>query len=364
MATEGRGSSTSIEQKLLEGGHRFEFFQAMRWLRLLELNRPGEDKTARHDWVVFRTPVTLDFPAGEIAAIDRVPQEPTGQGAAYQVTVNFLGLTGPSGVLPWHYTESLIAAKARHTTLAPEESLSWDAPHDFLDIFSHRMTVLFEKAWEKHHFWVRYERGEHEYLSRNILSFAGLGADSLHNRLRDSPAAGIDDQALAYYAGLLSRRPMSAAAIRGMVADYFGVTTRIEQFSGRWLELPKNQMTMLGLANTRLGEDASLGERAWDRQGKVRVVLGPMSPVQLERLLPRAGASAQSNNQHEALRNLLQFALGIGLDFDVQLVVHRYAVPASTLNAKDGARLGWSSWLKYREDEVFQQDAADVVLTM
>ena len=50
------------------------------------------------------------------------------------MTVNFMGLTGPSGVLPRHYTERLFAevrGEERH------------ALRDWLDLFNHRLVSLF-----------------------------------------------------------------------------------------------------------------------------------------------------------------------------------------------------------------------------
>ena len=56
--------------------------------------------------------------------------------------VNFMGLTGPAGVLPLYYTELIIGngcAAERSTRCA-----------SFFDIFNHRMISLFYQAWEKY----------------------------------------------------------------------------------------------------------------------------------------------------------------------------------------------------------------------
>ena len=359
MASENGRSSLTLEQELLAGPHRFGFFQAVRLLRLLGVQTEGYVPPGSRDRLFFRTPLSLDFPAGEIDSLDRIEEGGEVQGATFQMTVNFMGLTGPSGVLPWHYTESLIAAKARYRNPPDAESLSWSAPHDFFDIFSHRIISLFEQAWEKYNFWVRYERGERDYLSSNLLSFAGLGTGGLQNRLSGSAERGVGDQSLVYYAGLLSRRPVSGSALAAVLSGYFGLPARAEEFFGRWLNLPEEQRTALGETNSVLGEDATIGDRAWDRQNKFRVVLGPMTQERLMRLLP-------NGDQYEALRNLVRFMAGIGLDFDVQLVLSKEEVPPCILATPEegGQRLGWSAWLKYRKDEVAERDSGDVVLAM
>ena len=82
--------------------------------------------------------------------------------AAPVMVVNFMGLTGPAGVLPLYYTELIARAHPRRkiATLL-----------DFFDIFNHRMISLFYQAWEKYRVHVAYERGERRPL---LASPAGL----------------------------------------------------------------------------------------------------------------------------------------------------------------------------------------------
>jgi type VI secretion system protein ImpH len=126
----------------------------------------------------------------------------------------------------------------------------------------------------------------------------------------------------------------------------------VRQFFGRWVRLGEENHTLLGLQNHRLGTNAILGSRVWDRQSKFRIRIGPMSCSAFEGFLP--GGSA-----HQPLMQLARLFAGYELDFDVQLAVAAAEVPACCLKSKGGARLGLSSWLKVRE---FAHDADDPIL--
>ncbi len=80
-----------------------------------------------------------------------------------------MGLTGPTGVLPYAYTE-LILERLR----SKDNSLA-----SFLDIFNHRMISFFYRAWEKYRFPVTYALGEEDLFTHHLLDLVGLGTPGL-----------------------------------------------------------------------------------------------------------------------------------------------------------------------------------------
>ena len=117
--------------------------------------------------------------------------------AAPEMEVNFLGLVGPSGVLPQHYNELVIQRLRQYKD---------SALRDFLDLFHHRTISLFYRAWEKYRFPVVYERtarsGRPMTREREHLDFTwylhclvGQGTPGLRGRL------DVDDEAFLYYSG-------------------------------------------------------------------------------------------------------------------------------------------------------------------
>jgi type VI secretion system protein ImpH len=288
------------------------------------------------------------------------------------MTVTFMGLIGPSGVLPRHYTELLI----RHEREAKgQEKLALRA---WLDLFNHRLISLLYRAWEKYRFFIPYERGEYaradeDAFTRSLLSFLGLGQRGLRNRLRvatweeteDGPReralVRIDDLALLYYSGYLSHRPRCAVAMQRMLQDYFQLPVQVQQFQGQWLYLdPANQSCLSPAGpNNGLGTSLVVGERVWDVQNKVRLRLGPLSYEQFSAFLPDRSLDPR-RKAFFLLSHLTRLYIGPQLDYDVQLVLRAPDVPMCQLGGagEDGPRLGWNTWI---HNQPFAQDADDPV---
>jgi type VI secretion system protein ImpH len=319
--------------------YSFEFFQAVSLLeRLLADRAPvGGFDNPRDEVVRFTTPTSVAFPASEIQAID----EPRDGIGPPRMTVNFMGLTGPQGIMPLAY--SLYLAERRRARD--------HAAKEFLGIFEHRMLSLFYRAWERSHAAVKHGRGERDWLTRHLLNLVGLGTEGLQDQL------AIPDEALLFYVGLLGVPTRPAAALEQMLADYFGVTVEVEQFVGAWYPLERATQCELDEdgASTQLGLGAVAGDELWDLQSRVRVRLGPLTREQYDRFLP--GGSA-----HDQLRALTRFFGNDQLDFEIQLVLARDEVPACRLGGDDaGLPLGWSTWIK---TVPFGRDADETTFTL
>src|SRR5262249_50447589 len=105
MATARRRPSPRLSDVLVDEAHRFGFFQAVRLLHLFEPKGPGVGGSGppRQEPVRFTAEPSLTFPACEIREMQ------PGEGTAPPVmTVRFMGLFGPQGTLPRHYTDLVI----------------------------------------------------------------------------------------------------------------------------------------------------------------------------------------------------------------------------------------------------------------
>ncbi len=357
-STFGRSSRDLIEE-ITEDASRFGFFQTVRLLALSAENNNGQSipKALR-----FGTPLSLAFPASEIvgakkrrtfahqhestfeksaSGVDGNNDDEESDPLALLLTVGFMGLTGPSGILPQAYTELLIDRRNNYRD---------DTAHSFLDLFCHRLISLFYATWRKRHFYLDYEAGERDRFNRNVLDLVGMGSQSLQARLKTSDS-GVPDSLFAYYAGLMAQKPISAVNLAAVLRGYFLTDVAIDQFVGQWIAVPEIEQSCLGRWSCKLGEDTFAGGRLWDRQTKIRLTLGPLTETQFADFLP-------GQSGHVAMLELVQFAVGHTLACDVTLKLKRQCVPMPVLSSAPNSplRLGYNTWLLSSPPQVHLSD--------
>jgi len=268
------------------------------------------------------------------------------------LTVTFMGLTGPSGVLPRHYTELLlrIEREAKH---AEKHAL-----RDWFDLFNTRVIGLFYRAWEKYRFHLAFERGDAlsadpDTFTEALDCLVGLGVSRLRNRMRVVRRPAVEASRSAWSPAsttspLLLRGPLrQAPADRGRTGSHpprlFRRAGRVVQFQGQWLNLPRETQSRIGApdGHNQMGEDLVAGERVWDVQSKLRVRVGPLAAADFDEFLPDA-----TRRPAASVLSARPFGPALsrpGTDFDVQLLLRARTCrecqfPEAT---GDGPRLGW-----------------------
>jgi type VI secretion system protein ImpH len=360
----------TLEERLWEEPFAFDFFQAVRLLERLYPERKAVGRTGppRAEVARFNAHLSLTFPPSSLYELHR----PTEAVPVPVMIVAFMGLYGPSGVLPRHYTELLLR-------------LNWESKGDekhalrqWLDLFNHRFISLFYRAWEKYRFYIPYERGEYalsepDAFTRSLFCLVGMGTPGLRNRLRvstweevdglvqEKPLARIDDLVLLYYGGLLAQRPRTAVGLEAILRDYFQLPVEVRQFQGHWLVLDEANQSRLGEGGGALGLNIVAGERVWDVQSKIRIRLGPLRYHQFAEFLPDR-APTPERKAFFMLMHWVRLYVGSELDFDVQLILQARDIPACQLaqTPDGGPHLGWNTWMcsqtpaQDSEDAVFE----------
>jgi type VI secretion system protein ImpH len=339
MAPPRRRTAPSVAAALAREPQRFPFLEAMRVLEAAErkvardprreAKRPlGGDADPAEELARLASALSLGFPAAEVAAF-----RPEGDGEKARLTLAFLGLVGPGGILPRHYSELVL-----HALRSKNEALP-----AFLDMFVHRMLSLHLRAATKYRLARLVEAapaGTMDDATAALTAIVGFGTDGLGNRL------AVPDHVAVHYGGLFAARPRSAARLEAMVADFLGRPVEVVQMVGAWLSLPPAERTRLpgpGMPkgmHARLGAEAALGIRAWDTQGRFTLRLGPMPYDAFATLMPGGVAMTR-------LVDLVRSFVGPTLGFAINPVLAGDAVPAPRLGVAgpEAPRLGWNTWL-------------------
>ncbi|MDG4603937.1 MAG: type VI secretion system baseplate subunit TssG [Defluviicoccus sp.] len=334
MASPDRSAAPALSlfDRLEEAPHSFDFFQALRRLECAYPDRKRIGCAARpaDEPVRLGQDPALTFAPSTLSSFTRSAKAGTPRLGGY-----FFGLFGPNGPLPLHLTD-----------YAQERLSRRDATFArFLDVFHHRMLVLFYRAWAQSRPQVSYDRPDEDWFSRYLASLFGHGMASLGNR------DALPDQARLYYAGLFAGQSRHPAGLQAMIRDYFGVAAKIEEFIGGWLALPPESRCRLGeTADTgSLGVSAIAGASVWSGQHRFRIVLGALSLADYERFLPGQASLAR-------LSAMVRSYVGDALSWEVMLVLKREEVPPLALDGR--ARLGLAAWLPAKR---LDRDPCDLV---
>ena len=353
MLAKKRRFEPAVIEKLFREPYRFEYFQAVRVLELW-LKRNGMPRQGLvANFLRFQNSTSLRFPASQLEAIATEPRDigrdAGSLGAALQaatlkyvcLTPTFMGLLGGTGVLPVHYTERI----AEHLFNEKDEGA-----RAFLDTFSTRSLALFYEAWRKYRLALKYQVDGQDQFLPLLLGLAGLGNTSLRQRLSRRQDGAVLDESIGYFAASIRHRPSSAVQLACVLAEYFGHPVQAEQFVGHWYEVPPAQQTVLGGEIGVLGKDAIAGGRVWQRDLRLRLVVGPLDHAGFTAFLP-GGLAAR------ALKSLLAMFTGLALEYEVELVLRAADVRPVTISA-DGklGRLGWDAYLVDGPQETDRRD--------
>lgn len=345
MPTESRRKSTSVIKSLTEHPYEFSFQQAVRLLERSTALRitPTEKATNKpiasymppsSEFVRFTARQSFSFPDSDIFSVKAtIKNSKINQ---WNMVVNFIGLTGASGVMPYHYTE----------TVLQRNKIKDNSMMSFLDLFNHRTISLFHRASSKYQFPVEYERSrlgtnkpeKVDNYTQALLSLIGFGTMHSTNRLYTK------DEAVIHYAGLLTNKVRSASGLKQMLQHHFSIPVEIKEFIGQWQELINDVRTRLpGIhndgQNNCLGKSVMLGKKGWFAQGKVRIVLGPLNKSQLNIFSP--GTTAL-----KALDEMVRLYIGLEYDHDFIMRIKKKDVPERVqLSSRESAIIGWNTWL-------------------
>jgi type VI secretion system protein ImpH len=359
--TNGISDTPPLCKHLLSRPFDFDFVQAVATLEnssnpVAETSaksitaRVGYDFAPRDETVRFRVAPTLrSFSAQvlEVAEIQNNDDEgdehavrPHGR-ARYELTVPFLGLIGPNGVLPRHYTQTVVGRLKQHDY----------AMRDFFDLFHHRIISMFFRASVKYRLPYVFQATAAELPARDdsitqlLRCLVGFGDSKLKRRL------SISDDNFLFYGGHFSDTKPTAHSLARLASDFCGLPVEIKQFQFEWLYIePEDQTQLSASAINQLGVNMVIGQRVASWQTRFRVCLGPVSWDEFLTFLPHS-------SRVQGLSELIRVYVGVSLDFDLQVAVRGEEIPPLILSEVQPARLGWTTWIFSQPSSAVVEDA-------
>ena len=352
MSTTSRRKNSSVIQGLLAKPFDYSFKQAVRLLERAAAYYSGsapalsKNPVARYtppssEVVRFHTRQSLSFPASEIFSLDE--QQSLSGTNQWHMHVNFMGLTGSSGIMPYHYSELVLKRlKIKDKSMA-----------NFFDLFNHRLISLFYQASVKYHLAIEHERkklssspgSESDGHTKILLALIGLGTNGLSQRLYTK------DESLIHYSGLLTKKVRTVTGLKQIILSHFAIPAEVREFIGQWQELIDDVRTRLpGMAfprgqNNQLGKSVMLGRKGWFAQGKIQIILGPLTHEQLHTFAP-------GTRTLKALNEIVKLYINFEHDYDFVMRIKRADLPgAARLLRSKPPILSWNTWLSSNKSD-------------
>jgi type VI secretion system protein ImpH len=325
MATGDRAGADHLThfQRLTVSPESHHIFLALRIIEAQFDDAPqmGESRRPREDAVRLAQEARMAFPPGTIRSFT-----PPTNDAPGELINRFFGFFGPNGPLPSHLTEY---ARERQINNRDPSFVA------FANMLTHRMMGLLYRAWVTGQPAVDLDRGPESQFESHIAALAGLHGSALRNR------DAMPDMAKRHFAGQLSSGAKNPEGLVAILSGFFHAPFKLQEFVGSFLDLEEDDRWELGAAGG-LGQTTSIGTRVWSKTSKFRLIVGPVSLADYERLLP-GGASMKK------MTSIVRSYVGDALEWDVNVILKGDEVPAAILG--QNTQLGQTSWIGARTSD-------------
>lgn len=315
MGADVRPPALALIERLYSRPQGFNLFQA---ISLLERHAPqkaalgtgvGSDEAA-----ILRGEVSLAFAPSDVVSV-KPAANPQGRSTLTSAAMSLAGANGP---LPLPFTEMLLQRRPAKDRAAL----------DFLDISHNRWLAFLYRSRKKHYVGLNWRASEQDNpLARTMDALSGLG--------RAEGARGPQGElARLNHAGLQNAAPRSMLNLLTLLSDRLGLRLQARQFVGGWQALDAADSPPLGRAV--LGQQAVLGNRAWDAAAGIKITAAAVPMERLTSLLP-------GGKDHALMDWLLK--RHTQSELQVSLVIEPEPQAPASLPGLGQARLGWTSWL-------------------
>lgn len=293
----------SLWAQLQEQPYRFSFHQAIHLCAAVY----GETKLTSPSATPYqiKSHVYLAYPPSDVQALTlpKTPEEPV------RLVSNILGLAGVQGPLPLPFTEDILArARAKDFGL-----------QDFLDLFNHRLSLLYHHGVQKH----------------QLAHYQGPPEKHPYGMLLQSLMGEKAPEGCLYYTSLFWHKPRSWKGLEVLLSSAFHRVVHILPYQGHWMPLAPQHRMKLNRGCT-LGGTWALGTRVWQQTRGFAVRLAAQSLEDFFEFLP-------SRSKYCALRALIRRYIGV--EMRVTVLLDWGQIQPQGIRLNQSFFLNWSSAL-------------------
>ncbi|WP_417354625.1 type VI secretion system baseplate subunit TssG [Gallaecimonas pentaromativorans] len=308
MATYGWFTDRALSDRVALHPERFNFYQLVRLL----LQDRQADASQLDDVVRFTASLDMAFPSHEVRQLQpgQTPAEPM------VLETSNLVLAGYNGPIPEALFEQMIEqARQGNKTLI-----------HFFDLFNHRLNVLRYHIKSAPRLGLNVLPPEATPVAMMLSALMGLTHTQAAERLP------LDERSLLGLAGLLANPRYSEPVLTRILSHYLGAQVTLAPLSGAWRARQGDNLTRLGQANQRLGQQSRLGRSVWMPAARISLEVAPLPYPDYCRLLPRQDLHTGSG--YVPLVALLRFLVNRRHDAWVNLTLAQDTRPQPMLTAK------------------------------
>lgn len=286
--------------KLILEPEKYDFYQFCSILEWLNIDLTNSTLKSNSRKFQFCSWPYLGFPASELKGA--LPENVYDYKAEIVFTT-FLGLIGTDGVMP-NWMISDIAQKGsgiEHLTA-------------FLDIFHHRIIILFYLIWKKLHFANQYTNACTDKISQFLLT---LVSGQKKSNISPQNILGLIDNYYKNNKNLIGLKNI----IKYLLPQAMDIS--IQQF------VPvKHKITQQKLSTGILFRHAVLGNYIYDSCSKIKILLTINNYSLLQRL-------KNKGQYRKLLHDLIMKYIGFTLDIDLVIIISMKLLPQARLDCKN-----------------------------
>lgn len=292
--------------------HPSNFYPLMRSIERYYLNSYHE--------IIFVANMDLAFPVSDIAKLSTEKH-------IIKVTQNLMSLIGQNGILPDELTELLLSAINNKDFIL----------RDFLDIFNSIILKQYYKAWKSTRFFINYEQSIHDYTLKLLHALVGISFHPYDKSLIEL---------CLYHAEIMHYRVRCKEGLKALLQNYFNVSVSIQDLSGSWLIIDKEEHTRLNHLN-QLGATAMLGSRSWCMDNNINIMIGPLEYSVYLEFLP-------NTEKLSMLKKIITLYCGHDYTYQIKFKINSTTVKVTRLDKSYKFHLGWNTWQSGRHPSSFK----------